>query len=113
MNKYIAILGIIFSILVLQNNTYSYDTLPTASVVLAGGIIKAQNIDNVKKYKRKDCPVCKGSGWYISGDGISRVTCGYCEPETKKEPTNVTVHPPVVLHPPCTDGKCKQSNKLR
>jgi hypothetical protein len=23
--------------------------------------------------------VCKGKGWYISGDGIKKVDCGYCE----------------------------------
>lgn len=54
----------------------------TAPVVLAGGIIKSKHVDeSQKKYKRKDCPVCKGKGWYMSGDGIKRVDCGYCEPD--------------------------------
>ena len=53
-----------------------------ASVTMAGGIIKAQHGDGiVKKYNRKDCPVCEGKGWYISGDKISKVDCGYCEQE--------------------------------
>lgn len=54
---------------------------PTAGVCLVGGAIKADNSPTIKKYKRKDCPVCKGKGWYISGDGIAKVDCGYCEPE--------------------------------
>lgn len=57
---------------------------PTAAVCLVGGTIKARQHETVKKYKRKDCPVCKGKGWYISGDGIAKVDCGYCEPETDK-----------------------------
>jgi hypothetical protein len=65
-----------------------------AAVSLAGGIIKAKNVESTKKYKRKDCPVCKGKGWYISGDGIEKVKCGYCEDDNgsataeKPETTN-------------------------
>lgn len=55
----------------------------TAGVCLIGGVIKSQDEVIVKKYKRKDCPVCKGKGWYISGDGIAKVDCGYCEPESE------------------------------
>jgi len=76
MNKLIAgitIFGILFG--------SSYYGSTTAPVTLAGAIIKAKSVDNTKKYKRKDCPVCKGKGWYISGDKIERVECGYCEPE--------------------------------
>ena len=52
-----------------------------AVVTLAGGIVKAsQKEDIVEKYKRKDCPVCKGKGWYLSGDGIAKINCQYCEP---------------------------------
>ena len=59
--------------------TPEYST--TAVVTLAGGIIKAsQKDDVVEKYKRKDCPVCKGKGWYLSGDGIAKINCQYCEP---------------------------------
>lgn len=58
-----------------------YSGSTTASVLLAGAIIKTQNTQIDKKYKRKDCPVCKGKGWYISGDKITKVDCGYCEPE--------------------------------
>lgn len=65
--------------------SYSYYGSTTAAVVLAGGIIKAKQGDFVhKKYKRQNCPVCKGKGWYISGDKISKVDCGYCEPESKQ-----------------------------
>lgn len=62
----------------------SYKGSTTACVTLAGGIIKAKHIDVVKKYKRSECPVCKGKGWYISGDGIAKVDCGYCEPEKEQ-----------------------------
>lgn len=59
------------------------DYSTTAVVTLVGGKIAASATDVVpaKKYKRKDCPVCKGKGWYISGDGIAKVSCGYCEPD--------------------------------
>jgi formate dehydrogenase maturation protein FdhE len=60
----------------------SYYGSTTAPVVLAGGIIKAKyNNEENKKYKRKDCPVCKGKGWYMSGDGIKKIDCSYCEPD--------------------------------
>lgn len=67
----------------------SYKGSTTASVTIVGGIIKAKHIEhNInKKYKRKDCPVCKGKGWYISGDDITKVNCGYCGPES----TNTTI----------------------
>lgn len=58
----------------------------TSVVTLVGAKIAASQKDApVKKYKRKDCPVCKGKGWYISGDGIAKVSCGYCEPEDGKK----------------------------
>jgi hypothetical protein len=53
----------------------------TSVVTLIGAKIAAsQKIDVTKKYKRKDCPVCKGKGWYLSGDGIAKINCQYCEP---------------------------------
>tara|TARA_B100000085_G_C18411747_1_gene458925 strand:- start:422 stop:703 length:282 start_codon:yes stop_codon:yes gene_type:complete len=65
--------------------TTNYST--TSVVTLVGAKIAASQKDvPVKKYKRKDCPVCKGKGWYISGDGIAKVSCGYCEPEDGKKP---------------------------
>jgi hypothetical protein len=73
-----------------------------APVVLAGGIIRAKAVTDTKKYKRKDCPVCKGKGWYISGDGIKKVDCGYCEPDVKM----FNPLPPSVLNNKCEDGSC-------
>jgi hypothetical protein len=65
------------SLLFFQQNYYGSTT---AAVVLSGGIIKATHAqDSVKKYKRKDCPVCMGKGWYMSGDGIKKIECNYCE----------------------------------
>lgn len=58
------------------------DKVNTISVVtLVGAKIQASQVDNVKKYKRKECPVCEGKGWYISGDKIKKVDCQYCIPE--------------------------------
>jgi hypothetical protein len=74
-----------------------------SAVSLIGGVIKARHeITEEAKYPRNECPVCKGKGWYISGDGIEKVECGYCEPakEEPKEPeTNQqtdTVEPKLV-----------------
>jgi hypothetical protein len=89
--------------------SYEYNGSTKASVVLAGSIIKAHHSETTNKYKRKDCPVCKGKGWYISGDGIKKVDCGYCEPDTQ-QPSKVVVHPPVVLEQNCTTGSCKPIN---
>lgn len=60
---------------------YGYTGDTVSVVTLTGSIVKAHHTENVKKYKRKNCPVCKGKGWYISGDDITKVPCGYCEPE--------------------------------
>jgi DnaJ-class molecular chaperone len=68
--------------------TGSYSGSTTACVTLAGAVIKAQHVDSNKKYRRSECPVCKGKGWYISGDGIAKVECGYCEPDKKAEQEN-------------------------
>lgn len=57
----------------------------TAAVCLTAGVMSSEHTET-EKYKRKDCPVCKGKGWYISGDGIAKVDCGYCEPEKTEEP---------------------------
>lgn len=76
----------------------STTTPSTTSVVcVAGAIIKSRWSEKEKKYPRKDCPVCKGKGWYMSGDGISKVDCGYCEPTNEFLPTEP---------PACKDGKC-------
>jgi hypothetical protein len=81
MNNYIGIIllmSVIGGIFVSQK----YNGSTTAVVTLSGAIIKAQNTNVDKKYKRKDCPVCQGKGWYISGDKITKVDCGYCEADT-------------------------------
>lgn len=80
-----------------------YDGSTKASVVLAGGILKSRHVVDVKKYKRKDCPVCKGKGWYISGDGIKKVDCGYCEPENE---LFIPMPPTILKQPNCTNSSC-------
>jgi hypothetical protein len=98
MNKTIAIL--LLSSLILSSD-YGYHGSTTAAVTLVGATIKAKHENNEKKYPRKNCPVCKGAGKYLSGDGIKMVDCGYCEPEKKSIEENEVVHPPVVLNPGC------------
>lgn len=83
----------IFAALFVFSN-YEYNGSTIASVNIAGGIVKAQHINIEKKYKRSECPVCKGKGWYISGDSISKVPCGYCEPESSE--SQIT-HPPIII----------------
>jgi len=74
----------------------------TAPVTLVGGIIKSKHKDEgIIKYKRKDCPVCKGKGWYMSGDKIKRIECSYCEPEKGQ-----VVAAPKAPGSDCVDGKC-------
>lgn len=86
---------------VLSFGSYGYNGSTTSAVTIVGGIIKAQNTEIDHKYKRKDCPVCEGKGWYISGDKITKVNCGYCEPETKANPPKS-----VLLNNDCSNGKC-------
>ena len=73
------ILPILLALAVLTTAAPPYTT--TGVVTVVGGILKARSVEVVQKYKRKDCPVCKGTGYYISGDGIAKVNCGYCEVE--------------------------------
>jgi hypothetical protein len=103
MNK---IIGLCLIGSVLLYSSYGYNGSSTAAVTLVGGIIKAKHIDKEKKYPRKDCPVCKGTGKYLSGDGIKMVDCGYCEPDNKSE----VVHPEIKLYgdrSKCTNSNCK------
>lgn len=65
---------------------------PVAAVTLSVGILKNKSsaAEETEKYPRKDCPVCKGKGWYMSGDDIKEIECKYCEPN-KEEPTEQSI----------------------
>lgn len=82
MNKLLLLL-LASSVIVASSNVDNVST--TAGVCLTAGVMSSEHTET-EKYKRKDCPVCKGKGWYISGDGIAKVDCGYCEPEKTEEP---------------------------
>lgn len=82
-------------LLVSSYAAYDYNGSTKAAVTMSGSILAAQHTDYVKKYKRQECPICKGTGKYLSGDKISLVDCGYCEPEKQSH----VVHPPAVLQP--------------
>jgi DNA repair exonuclease SbcCD nuclease subunit len=73
------LLPLVCSIGLFGSSLYQGSTL--ATVVISGAVIKTSHIETTKKYPRKNCPVCKGKGWYLSGDTIKKVDCGYCEPE--------------------------------
>lgn len=76
-NKTILIIACFASLWAYSPTNYS----TTAVIVLVGAKIKASHQEDiVVKYKRQDCPVCKGKGWYMSGDGIKKIECTYCEP---------------------------------
>jgi hypothetical protein len=97
--------GLLFS-----QSTYYGST--TAPVTLAGGIIKAKHTqETTQKYKRKDCPVCKGKGWYMSGDGILKIDCGYCEIDKGSISIgpikSIITTPSPTAVPNCENGKCK------
>lgn len=101
MNKYfIGLCGV--GLLFMSSHYYGSTTAP---VVIVGGIIKAKHINDTeqKKYKRKDCPVCKGKGWYMSGDDIKKIDCTYCEPDTQDERT---IPAPSAPSKNCPNGKC-------
>ena len=98
----------------MASSTYANNYMSTtAAVTVAGGIIKAQSTVVIdKKYKRKDCPVCKGTGKYLSGDGIKMVDCGYCEPEkTETVKQKIVVHPQAVITQECQNGVCVPKNR--
>lgn len=82
--KYILLFCLTTGVASNANNLNYYST---SIVTLIGGHIASQSdVEKpVKKHKRKDCPVCKGKGWYISGDGIKKIDCQYCEPESEEE----------------------------
>jgi hypothetical protein len=86
-----------------------YNGGSTAPVVLSGSIVKNIGNEPVKKYPRKNCPVCKGTGKYLSGDGIKMVDCGYCETEKKetKESAEIKNSKPTVS---CKCDVCKCKN---
>lgn len=99
---------------------YRYEGSTISAVTLVGGIIKSTHIEpSDTKYKRKNCPVCKGTGKYLSGDGIKMVDCGYCEIEKPKKESNPSspqietktiTHPPIMLHqnnPTCSGPECQ------
>lgn len=74
-------LPILFGHYTTESLSSSQEYSSTAVVTIVGGKIAANNNNEiVEKYKREDCPVCKGKGWYLSGDGIAKINCQYCEP---------------------------------
>lgn len=105
-------MGLFFVSLLFTESHYYGSTI--APVTLAGGIIKAKHVQETSsKYKRKDCPVCKGKGFYVSGDGILKIECTYCEPDKGSvsigsiQSINPTAPKKVIISQPnCSTGKC-------
>lgn len=76
MNK--IILPLFLAFVLFSGNKYEGSS--TAPVIVAGAVVKNIGNEPAQKYPRKKCPVCKGTGKYLSGDGIKMVDCGYCIP---------------------------------
>jgi hypothetical protein len=100
------IVPILFMGFILNLNQYQGSSM--APVVLAGSVVKNIGNEVVKKYPRKQCPVCKGSGKYLSGDGIKMVDCGYCIVDTKsaEQTTEIKISKPSSFCK-CSVCKCK------
>lgn len=65
----------------------SFNQLDTDAMVSSCATAAALDKDGVtipvvKKYKRSECPECKGTGMVTHGDG-HRTPCGACEPDSK------------------------------
>lgn len=88
MNKILAFLLCATISVSYVSSNYRGSTL--GPVVLSGAVVKNIGTVIVKKYPRKKCPVCKGTGKYLSGDGITLTDCGYCEPEKSETPKQQT-----------------------
>lgn len=86
-----------------SSSEYSGGSL--APCIMAGAVVKHEGDQLEKKYPRKSCPVCKGTGKYLSGDGIKMVDCGYCEPE-KTEQNNEKISGKKSPFCKCPDCKC-------
>ena len=82
MKLFITILSgtLLFGNINMFDHSNSQNISSIAVVTLVGGKILSEQTEIKEKYKREDCPVCKGKGWYISGDGIEKIECQYCEP---------------------------------
>lgn len=95
--QYLIILSLFIALLVGCNHSNTSGVTANRGVAasaLAGSVLKSKDHPSPNsKYKRKDCPVCKGKGWYMSGDGIQKIECQYCEPETEPKPEK----PPVII----------------
>jgi hypothetical protein len=84
--SYLLMTTVLFTAMYSAHNDYA----TTSVVTVVGAVISSQEQEKDKvdtKYKRKDCPVCKGKGWYMSGDGIKKIECQYCEPEQEQQST--------------------------
>ncbi len=82
MKLFITILAgtLLFGNVNILDHSNSQNISSIAVVTLVGGKILSGQTEIKEKHKREDCPVCKGKGWYISGDGIEKIECQYCEP---------------------------------
>jgi hypothetical protein len=111
MNK--LFIPLLCSVLLFGQSHYYGST--TAAVTIAGAIVKSKHDHTIKKYNRKDCPVCKGKGWYMSGDNILKIECNYCEPDKG----SILIGPIKSITPSqspsinCNNGQCKPSSIIR
>lgn len=87
---------------------HDFYTTEVAAVIVHEGIINPGKETTVTtKYKRADCPECKGTGIIVSGDGIHKQTCPYCEVPKNGLVGNLLGDDKCCSHCICNDCKCE------
>lgn len=71
-----------------KHYVHDFYTTEVAAVIIHEGIVNPSKTSTITtKYKRADCPECKGTGVIVSGDGIHKQTCPYCEADKPDSPS--------------------------
>jgi hypothetical protein len=84
-----------------------YKTI-VACVVVRNHMVNPAEVINTTKYKRSECPECKGTGILKTGDGLGQTVCPYCVADNTPEPVKPS-HPRIFPNLfGENDGKCCQ-----
>lgn len=97
-------------------NANSDDMRATAAVSLAAGTFDSgEDVTPVHKVPRSKCEHCNGTGKIVSGDGLFKQDCPYCEPDKIDEaapivPKTENAKSPCAGTPDCKCEICKCQN---
>jgi len=87
---------------------HDFYTTEVAAVIIHEGIVNpGKDAVIANKYKRADCPECKGTGIIVSGDGLHTQVCPYCEAPQKGLVGNLLGDDKCCSHCICTSCECK------